>query len=467
MKKNTMLILLLSIIYCLSAAKFVEIPKMEENLSLDVFKNNENVIKEFSLQRDNQADEIVSFKFENEVWNSDEKFLRFYNSEGQLHQEIKLHFFGVWKFDEMVTYHWNDYGNISYEKHHKYQNENWIDDYEVISTFNDDQILMITKNQWNQDEQEWYTAYMISYTYEDDKLINRLIEEWSEYIDYSAIYSEYTYNSNNQICEVISSNIGQDGISLYSDKVLIEYDEFQNIVDLIWQRWQENDWQNYYKEISTFYENIQESITIKYWQNENWENSIKYIIESDDFSKIVIKQNWGNQNWINSTKHCTYQNSNNDNQLIEYFTWNNSYWLPENRQNFVYDIQDRIQKILREIYFENNWEFDKKIVYSYDLSSSPEENILNKFMINIFPNPLQYHNKAGLSFEITSEYNDPVEISIFNIKGQKIIHQQFIKNNRGKNILNLPKPSNLASGIYFYKVETKKFKKCGKFLIVK
>jgi hypothetical protein len=94
-----------------------------------------------------------------------------------------------------------------------------------------------------------------------------------------------------------------------------------------------------------------------------------------------------------------------------------------------------------------------------------------------YPNP--FNPSTTISFNLSNEQNEPVELNIYNMKGQKVkdlspslCHPEFIEG-RGENEYSVVwngkdqtgKP--VSSGIYFYKLKSGKFEKTKKMLLMK
>lgn len=85
--------------------------------------------------------------------------------------------------------------------------------------------------------------------------------------------------------------------------------------------------------------------------------------------------------------------------------------------------------------------------------------------VRIFPNPAKDLVKIGF----VSQSTDPVSISLYNIRGQKLIDKTWDTVSRGINVQSLDLKSStgtgLATGFYLYKLKSKSFRSAGKILI--
>ncbi|MBC8416425.1 MAG: T9SS type A sorting domain-containing protein, partial [Candidatus Cloacimonetes bacterium] len=83
-----------------------------------------------------------------------------------------------------------------------------------------------------------------------------------------------------------------------------------------------------------------------------------------------------------------------------------------------------------------------------------------------YPNP--FNPETTISFNLTAEDTEDVEILIYNLKGQKI-RQFSIFNNQSSIIWDGTDENNqpVSSGIYFYKLKTDKFSRTRKMILLK
>ncbi|PID27997.1 MAG: hypothetical protein CSB55_06565 [Candidatus Cloacimonadota bacterium] len=115
---------------------------------------------------------------------------------------------------------------------------------------------------------------------------------------------------------------------------------------------------------------------------------------------------------------------------------------------------------------------DKIRITASDITEKePSEYNPNNISVNSYPNPFILSRHQGSTISYSLPKATPVEISVYNIKGQKV-KQLANENNRsgnhqiywnGKDDNNQP----LSSGIYFYKLKTPKTTSANKMLIIK
>ena len=111
------------------------------------------------------------------------------------------------------------------------------------------------------------------------------------------------------------------------------------------------------------------------------------------------------------------------------------------------------------------------LTFSDEISSTGNEEIQIEQTLNIeiYPNP--FNPTTTISFELTTGHTENTELSIYNIKGQKVkilLNEHLSKGNHsinwdGKDSNNKP----VTSGIYFYKLSSGKSSAMKKMLLLK
>jgi len=130
----------------------------------------------------------------------------------------------------------------------------------------------------------------------------------------------------------------------------------------------------------------------------------------------------------------------------------------------VWDASEDIEYVPEVIYNSGseNWGFNDSNFSVIDLIVNElSVNIINEFsMINIYPNPFN----ALVTFDFNESINEDLNISIFNVSGQKVDSFEF-KSLNNKSII--WDASSYNSGIYFVKFKNSKFSLTKKVSLLK
>ncbi len=114
----------------------------------------------------------------------------------------------------------------------------------------------------------------------------------------------------------------------------------------------------------------------------------------------------------------------------------------------------------------------ENITFSEDVSSEEMEMIFSKIPFNFLQNsPNPFNPITTISFELTTENTESTELVIYNLKGQKmkqmvneklaIGSHSYVWNGRDDN------NKQVASGVYFYKLQVDGKQKTKKMLLLK
>jgi len=98
-----------------------------------------------------------------------------------------------------------------------------------------------------------------------------------------------------------------------------------------------------------------------------------------------------------------------------------------------------------------------------------DENIeISPRNLTVFPNPFNILKDEFLQINIRNNKSNSINVSLFNIKGQKVSEKSFnLQKNQENTIKWDINETNLATGIYFYRIETPENSQSGKLLLLK
>jgi len=120
--------------------------------------------------------------------------------------------------------------------------------------------------------------------------------------------------------------------------------------------------------------------------------------------------------------------------------------------------------------YGNNGESDpSNVIQATD--SEPPLVTINKTSITHYPNPINYNRKSLVSFNINLPEESDIDLNIYNVKGQKVAHVSRGHFSKGQHKVNWNalnhQNKQLANGVYFYQLRTKKETITRKILILK
>jgi hypothetical protein len=194
------------------------------------------------------------------------------------------------------------------------------------------------------------------------------------------------------------------------------------------------------------------------WSGNGWLNSFRSTYYYDNSSNLLtyLLEDWSNNAWVNLKKDsCVYDNNGNGIHG-ECFYWQSATWVQSRDA-----IQISYNHHRDSLYFSSVGVFD--IEYTLITGISKEDPYLASFNLRQnYPNP--FNPSTTINYSLAKPGN--VKLTVYNSIGSKVA-----------TIVNEYKPagnysvqfngSNLASGIYLYRLESGNYSTAKKFILMK
>ncbi len=161
-----------------------------------------------------------------------------------------------------------------------------------------------------------------------------------------------------------------------------------------------------------------------------------------------IIQTWLGDAWINSSSATyTYNASNKLIQVLNQEWDGTSAWVNLENNIYTYDANNNMDQYVNQEWTDPNWVNKSRMTYFWNNSTANDDPIVvapgNLSMV-ASPNPFQ----SNLDMKVNAKSNQPVQIEVFNIKGQSVYQTKTMPNTEisinGKEF---------SSGIYFVKAK--------------
>eukprot|EP00825_Cyclidium_porcatum_P016495 TRINITY_DN19501_c0_g1_i1.p3 TRINITY_DN19501_c0_g1~~TRINITY_DN19501_c0_g1_i1.p3 ORF type:complete len:137 (+),score=29.82 TRINITY_DN19501_c0_g1_i1:94-504(+) len=101
----------------------------------------------------------------------------------------------------------------------------------------------------------------------------------------------------------------------------------------------------------------------------------------------------------------------------------------------------------RQVSTQSTWENSYRVTYTWEQTTANDDQttpVVKGLSLSAYPNPFQSH----VDIQVNTKSNQPIQIEVFNIKGQSVYHAKAMPNTQitmdGKS---------LSSGIYFVKAK--------------
>lgn len=148
----------------------------------------------------------------------------------------------------------------------------------------------------------------------------------------------------------------------------------------------------------------------------------------------------------------SYNDDDNLTQEIE-LVWNEPQWMPINTKDYTYNASSVLTERIESYWNGMEWSPNSRFSYMWSQATANDDNtvpVVNTLNISTAPNPFN----SDLRVSISSKHTQPVKLSVYNTKGQKV--REITAKTNGTVVWN-GKDNNLKeapNGIYFLKAET-------------
>jgi len=178
------------------------------------------------------------------------------------------------------------------------------------------------------------------------------------------------------------------------------------------------------------------------WMYQYWRNDTQDTYAYDNFNRLMIHQN-------------------NVNTMM-------GQWLNNELYTFTYDADGNLESKLMQFWNEDppEWLDNKMIYYTWEQTTANEDNTIpvnTALQMNVYPNPFNEHFEV----KVRSKSNEPVQIAIYNIKGQKVYQNRFSANSDITLNSNTFSNKLQSTGVYFLKAIQGKNNSCRKIIRLK
>jgi len=387
-------------------------------------------------------------EWDSEIWINWDRELFYYDNNAKL--------------TNVPLYYWDEFS------------EQWYDSfYRTYITWNNDLIDEI-KLRYEEDSLE-YDSMIITQTFNNSGQVTEIIwEEYDDYfqeLEYEMIY-QFLYDDDDRIEAIVMTENTPNG-SFWMN-IYLFYDDNGRMLELIDEvslggdDWMLNertlieyhpDDQSGYTEVQSFFNFFGLNIAL---DNVTWLPAPMF-----DAQYFYI---WSASSWILKEReaYTYYQDNNIETIALESYVTDNQ-WEPMDRYLYLYDTEGFLEELLHQYYHNGEWDDQYRVLLYMDEHTDVEEEILQPSVIDItnYPNP--FNPETTIQFQLN--YSEPINLSIINIKGQRV--RTLINEYRaaGEHRYNWDGKDDegepLPSGIYFYHLSGKTFSVSGKMLLLK
>ena len=183
--------------------------------------------------------------------------------------------------------------------------------------------------------------------------------------------STYTYDANgNRLTDL--DEVWSNGQWVRSERLSFAYDANRRLISDLTEDWSNGQWVN---SVRYTYTNDSKGNTLtqvyEVWSNGQWVNSARFSFAYDANGKLVsnLEEHWSSGQWVNAVRF-TYTNDANGNRLTELNeSWSNGLWVSRYRFTYTFDANGNR---LTEVDENSNgqWVNDLRLAYTYDIKGN-------------------------------------------------------------------------------------------------
>ena len=365
-----------------------------------------------------------------------------------------------------------------------FSNDQWWNSYRIYFTYDSNGHLISELYEYSSNNQ-WEIEFRFTYTYDETgNQLSCLIENWSNNQWENSQRLTYTYNANgNQLTEL--NEYWSNNQWVNNERRLYTYDESGNQLSNLWERWLNDQWTGNFRYTFSYDANgNQLSGLTEIWWNNQWKNELRstFTYETNMNLLSLIYESWSNNQWVNSEQQL-YTYDANRNQLSELRqNWSNNQWEDQVRFMYKYFQSNLIAEAIGEYWNGLSWDpfpvvwrlnaifhGGYKVNISYklivtDVNKDDAITIKEFSLSQNYPNPFNPSTVISYQLPVSSK----VSLKIYDLLGREVATLVNEEQSAGRHNYELGiRNYDLASGIYFYKLQANNFIETKKMLVIK
>jgi hypothetical protein len=342
---------------------------------------------------------------------------------------------------------------------------------------------------------QWMNGTRKTYTYgANEHLLSDLIEAWDggSWLKYGCY--TYSYDANGNILSDAYVFWSLDQLAYYPWRNTFTYDENGHILTelhevggLLWRFVNDNRWTYTYDSAWNILSKLNE-----YWLNGQWVYGQRYTYTYDAEGSMLfwITELWSNGQWVNGSRNTYTYDSIGNLLLLLGENWTNNQWMNSERYTYTYDAEENLTSLWHYGWLNSSWTstdigegggfgVSDSAGNTYDLGYGYNCTLIRKLIVtgvasqsgNVptvyslsqnYPNP--FNPSTAIKFDMPRA--SQVNLSVFDILGREV--SVLVNDRRDAGVYEVKfDGSNLASGVYFYRLQAGDFVQAKKLLILR
>lgn len=438
----------------------------QEILNNDYLRNDPekliNPVLHKSLMPDDLKSEVIRETWDNTQWNEEQRTLFTYDSEGNVIEEkTEIKNGSDWINDTRILLEYEN-GNLTSHAHYQWNGTEWLNVWRNVTTFDEDG-YSVSYSLETGDSLSWiYSWRYLYYRNQNTHLIDSTrYQGWSSgWVDVTFFTYFYTTDGRDSIITTYNSEGEPTNKRNYTyDNTTLSY------VEII-ESWSETGWENNRWNELTYdsNDNLIEEL-LKIWDDTEWENTNKSIHNYNEQNLITEtrRQFWNGLGW-NTDWRRTYEYTNGMILKIVYQDYDFGNWINISQSVNEYDTDNLLLTTTTQEWNGTEWVNNFRDRFLYGPSTSVEDKTLTTDfkLFNNYPNPFNPTTKISWQSSVGSWQT----LKIYDVLGNLISTPVDEYKSAGRYEIEF-NASGLASGIYFYQLQTKNLLETKKMILMK
>ncbi len=425
--------------------------------------------------------------------------------------EVSVDWGGGFSWHDVFSYTYDNNYNMLNELYQTYDNETLIN-YGIATFYYDNTNNQIggLREYWYQDSQSWINGDKWSDTLDN----NHYITAKATYIWENESWKEnhrikYTYDLAYNLIEFSSVYYNENSVWENVTRNTYSYDEKNNLLTEVQFSWNGSEWGEFVRREFTYDENNNTtSSTFSIFGNLVYRNIFTYDEQNNKITETI--DSWINSQWVTDGKYTNtfdsmnnlvgylFQQSNgtvlvnsleyfaNFNQLNQIIDWqllsykpsnlgSPASWVPSRKGEHYYDANNN------KTFYKDSSSSDEGLTWrlfmyeAFDWTSaatSVEDNNIQPNEYNLsqnYPNP--FNPTTTIEYSISDNFTKQsqelnVTLKVYDILGNEVVTLVNENQKPGTYKINF-NASNLASGMYIYKIQAGNFNQVRKMMLLK
>ena len=337
--------------------------------------------------------------------------------------------------------------------------------------------------------QQWENFWRYTYTYDSKgNRLSQLFENWPNGQWANSSRDTWTYNTKGDALTDLRES-WSDSQWVADNRFTFTYDANGNMLSQLSESWSNGQWVGVYRDTFTYDAkgNVLSSLE-EAWANAQWVDLYRgtYTYDAKGNMLSFLEESSSNGQWSNFERDSYNYDANGRDTSYLVELWSNGQWVNYERYGYSYDVNGNLTSVWHDGWFSSSWQpvsmfpvdvYDsvgnyyeywgynitliRRLIATGIASQNGTEPTTYSLSQN-YPNPFN----PSTTIKFTLPQASRVNLTVYDILGREVSVLVNEKKDAGVYEVKLG-GSNLASGVYFYRLQAGDFVSTKRLLILK